>query len=69
MPWPLGDMTGPDQLYDTCYKPLLRSVPDLERRLDSCWRFNKAAMNGSVVAVITLEHLRHLGLIYHQQVI
>ena len=32
MPWPLGDMTGPDELYDTCYKPLLRSVPDLERR-------------------------------------
>ena len=32
MPLPLGDMTGPDELYDTCYKPLLRSVPDLERR-------------------------------------
>ena len=32
MPWPLGDMTGPDQLYDTCYKPLVASVPDLERR-------------------------------------
>ena len=32
MTWPLGDMTGPDELYDTCYKPLLRSVPDLESR-------------------------------------
>ena len=32
MPYPLGDMVGPDALYDTCYAPLLRAMPDLERR-------------------------------------
>ena len=32
MPWPLGDMNGPDQLYKKCYEPLVASIPDLERR-------------------------------------
>ncbi len=32
MAWPLGDMTGPQALYDTCYAPLLGAMPDLERR-------------------------------------
>ena len=32
MPCPLGDMAGPDSLYDTCYAPLLAAVPDIERR-------------------------------------
>ncbi|MFW8595092.1 ester cyclase [Cribrihabitans neustonicus] len=29
---PFGDLTGPAELYDTCYAPLLQSMPDLERR-------------------------------------
>ena len=32
MPFPFGDLTGPDELYDTCYAPLLTATPDLERR-------------------------------------
>jgi predicted ester cyclase len=32
MPHPLGDMTGPDALFDTCYAGLLTAMPDLERR-------------------------------------
>lgn len=32
MPHPLGDMTGPDALYDKCYAPLFKAMPDLERR-------------------------------------
>ena len=32
MPHPLGDMTGPSALYSKCYEPLLRAMPDLERR-------------------------------------
>lgn len=32
MPHPLGDMTGPDALYDRCYAPLFDALPDLERR-------------------------------------
>ena len=32
MAHPLGEITGPDALYDTCYAPLLASQPDLERR-------------------------------------
>jgi predicted ester cyclase len=32
MPFPFGDMTGPDALYDTCYAPLFGSMPDLEAR-------------------------------------
>lgn len=32
MPHPLGDMTGPDALYDTCYASLFDALPDLERR-------------------------------------
>ncbi|SHH40978.1 SnoaL-like polyketide cyclase [Cognatiyoonia sediminum] len=32
MPHPLGDLTGPDELYDICYAPLFKSMPDLERR-------------------------------------
>lgn len=32
MPYPFGDLTGPQALYETCYAPLLDAVPDLERR-------------------------------------
>lgn len=32
MPCPFGDLVGPEALYDTCYAPLLHSLPDLERR-------------------------------------
>ena len=34
MPYPIGDMTGPSALYDTCYAPLFAAIPDLERRDD-----------------------------------
>ena len=29
---PFNDVTGPTALYETCYQPLLRAMPDLERR-------------------------------------
>ncbi|MEM6276841.1 MAG: ester cyclase, partial [Pseudomonadota bacterium] len=32
MPHPLGDMQGPDALYEQCYDPLFDAMPDLERR-------------------------------------
>lgn len=32
MPYPLGDMNGPDAYFDTCFAPLQQSMPDLERR-------------------------------------
>ena len=32
MPHPLGDMTGPGDLYERCYAGLLTAMPDLERR-------------------------------------
>lgn len=32
MPYPFGDLTGPEALYENCYAPLFASVPDLERR-------------------------------------
>lgn len=32
MLYPFGDLTGPQELYDICYAPLLKSMPDLERR-------------------------------------
>lgn len=32
MPHPWGDMVGPDALYDNCYAPLFKAMPDLERR-------------------------------------
>ncbi|SDX81858.1 SnoaL-like polyketide cyclase [Ruegeria halocynthiae] len=32
MAHPFGDLSGPQQLYDTCYAPLLNAMPDLERR-------------------------------------
>ena len=32
MPYPLGDMQGPEQLYDRCYRGLFAALPDLERR-------------------------------------
>ncbi|MEM9348770.1 MAG: ester cyclase [Pseudomonadota bacterium] len=32
MPHPLGDMIGPDALYERCYAPLFDAMPDLERR-------------------------------------
>jgi predicted ester cyclase len=32
MPYPLGDLSGPDEFYDVCYAPLLDAMPDLERR-------------------------------------
>ncbi len=30
--WPLGKVDGPDALFDQAYAPLLRAIPDLERR-------------------------------------
>ncbi|MEM9602484.1 MAG: ester cyclase [Pseudomonadota bacterium] len=32
MPHPFGDLTGPQALFDTCYRPLHEAMPDLERR-------------------------------------
>ena len=32
MPHPFGDLTGPDALYEGCYRKLLDAMPDLERR-------------------------------------
>ncbi len=32
MPFPIGDLTGPSELYDACYAPLFDAMPDLERR-------------------------------------
>ena len=32
MPHPFGDLTGPQALYQICYAPLLKAMPDLERR-------------------------------------
>ncbi len=32
MPYPLGDLGGPVEYYETCYAPLLGAMPDLERR-------------------------------------
>lgn len=32
MPFPFGDLVGPEQLYETCYAPLIKAMPDLERR-------------------------------------
>ena len=32
MPFPFGDLKGPDALYETCYAPLFNAIPDLERR-------------------------------------
>ncbi len=32
MPWPLGNLKGPQALYETCYAPLFAAIPDLERR-------------------------------------
>ncbi len=32
MQHPFGDLTGPQALYQTCYAPLLKAMPDLERR-------------------------------------
>jgi predicted ester cyclase len=32
MAHPLGDMTGPDELYNNAYAPLFKAIPDLERR-------------------------------------
>ena len=32
MPWPFGDLVGPEALYEVCYAPLFASLPDLERR-------------------------------------
>lgn len=29
---PLGDVTGPDELFTIAYEPLLQAIPDLERR-------------------------------------
>jgi len=30
--YPFNDLTGPSELYHTCYAPLLAAMPDLERR-------------------------------------
>ena len=32
MPYPFGDLSGPDAFYEACYAPLLEAMPDLERR-------------------------------------
>jgi len=32
MPHPFDTLTGPEALYETCYAPLFRAMPDLERR-------------------------------------
>ena len=32
MPHPFGDLSGPEELYETCYAPLFDAMPDLERR-------------------------------------
>lgn len=32
MAHPLGDMTGPEELYNNAYAPLFTAIPDLERR-------------------------------------
>ena len=32
MPYPFGDLVGPDDFFDTCYAPLFEAMPDLERR-------------------------------------
>ena len=32
MPYPFGDLSGPDALYDVCYAPLFAAMPDLDRR-------------------------------------
>jgi predicted ester cyclase len=32
MPYPFGDLRGHDTLYERCYAPLLKAIPDLERR-------------------------------------
>lgn len=29
---PFGSLVGPDAYFDTCYRPLLKAMPDLERR-------------------------------------
>ena len=32
MPFPFGDLVGPNDLFDICYAPLFDAMPDLERR-------------------------------------
>ena len=32
MPHPFGDLTGPEELFETCFAPLAQAMPDLERR-------------------------------------
>ncbi len=32
MPYPFGDLIGPDAFYDSCYSSLFTAMPDLERR-------------------------------------
>ncbi|MBC6437632.1 MAG: ester cyclase [Rhodobacteraceae bacterium] len=32
MPCPFGSLAGPDALYEICYAPLFKAMPDLERR-------------------------------------
>ena len=32
MAHPIGDVTGPEELYNNAYAPLFKSIPDLERR-------------------------------------
>ncbi|MEM9853734.1 MAG: ester cyclase [Pseudomonadota bacterium] len=32
MPFPFGDLQGPEALFSVCYAPLLDAMPDLERR-------------------------------------
>ncbi len=46
---PFNDVTGPTALYETCYQPLLRAMPDLERRdfiIMASTFFRRARMGG-----------------------
>ena len=36
MCYPFGDLTGPTEYFDTVYQPLLKAIPDLERREMIC---------------------------------
>ena len=65
---PFNDVTGPTALYETCYQPLLRAMPDLERRdfIILASPLQKG-MNGWGAQAITLARLWLLGWIYPPQ--
>ena len=70
MPYPFGDLVGPDDFFDTCYAPLFEAMPDLERR---DWIViggrTEQVITGLDVVAIMLVHLLGLGLIFRQLVI